>query len=115
MSASAHRVRGGVKGLGVVGGALSCGIRELGATENCDRNQVASRWRSGTLKACRISLVIGVRTSEPVQSHRDLVEQERVLADRRHKVLYAVMQMNGGRGIREDLADSFLSLGRLAR
>jgi len=33
-------------------------------------------------------MVIGVRTSQPVQSHRDLAEQERVLADRRHKVLY---------------------------
>src|SRR5207249_3957531 len=51
---------------------------------------------SSSLKTCRTSMVIGVRTSQPVQSHRDLAE--RVLADRRHKVLYTVMQMNGSRG-----------------
>ena len=34
---------------------------------------------SSSLKTCRTSIVIGVRTSQPVQSHRDLAEQERVL------------------------------------
>src|ERR1035437_2183798 len=59
---------------------------------------------SSSLKTCRTSMVIGVRTSQPVQSHRDLAEQERVLSDRRQKVLYTVMQMNGSRGLPEDLA-----------
>ena len=58
-------------------------------------------------------MVIGVRTSQPVQSHRDLAEQERVLADRRHKVLYTVMQMNGSRGLQEDLAKRRLFIGAL--
>src|ERR1035441_3129328 len=58
-------------------------------------------------------MVIGVRTSKPVQSHRDLAEQERVLADRRHKVLYTVMQMNGSRGMQEDLAKRRLFIGAL--
>ena len=68
---------------------------------------------SSSLKTCRTSMVIGVRTSQPVQSHRDLAEQERVLADRRHKVLYAVMQMNGSRGLQEDLAKRRLFIGGL--
>ena len=38
---------------------------------------------SSSLKTCRTSMVIGVRTSQPVQSHRDLAEHERILADRR--------------------------------
>jgi hypothetical protein len=59
---------------------------------------------SSSLKTCRASMVIGVRTSKPVQSRRDLDEQERILADRRHKVLYAVIRMNGARGLPEDLA-----------
>jgi type IV secretion system protein TrbE len=68
---------------------------------------------SSSLKTCRTSMVIGVRTSRPVQSHRDLAEQERVLADRRHKVLYTVMQMNGSRGLQEDLAKRRLFIGAL--
>jgi hypothetical protein len=68
---------------------------------------------SSSLKTCRTSMVIGVRTSQPVQSHRDLAEQERVLADRRHKVLYTVMQMNGSRGLQEDLAKRRLFIGCL--
>lgn len=68
---------------------------------------------SSSLKTYRTSMVIGVRTSQPVQSHRDLAEQERVLADRRHKVLYTVMQMNGSRGLQEDLAKRRLFIGAL--
>ena len=70
---------------------------------------------SSSLKTCRTSMVIGVRTSQPVQSHRDLAEQERVLADRRHKVLYTVMQMNGSRGLQEDLAKRRLFIGGTSR
>ena len=33
---------------------------------------------ASSLKTCRTSMVIGVCTSQPVQSHRDLAEQERV-------------------------------------
>jgi hypothetical protein len=68
---------------------------------------------SSSLKTCRTSMIIGVRTSQPVQSHRDLAEQERVLADRRHKVLYTVMQMNGSRGLQEDLAKRRLFIAGL--
>src|ERR1022692_3481188 len=68
---------------------------------------------SSSLKTCRTSIVIGVRPSQPVQSHRDLAEQERVLSDRRQKVLYTVMQMNGSRGLPEDLAKRRLFIGGL--
>jgi hypothetical protein len=68
---------------------------------------------SSSLKTCRTSMVIGVRTSHPVESYRELAEQERILADRRHKVLYTVMQMNGSRGLQEDLAKRRLFIGAL--
>ena len=68
---------------------------------------------ASSLKTCRTSMVIGVRTSQPVHSHRDLAEQERVLSDRRQKVLYTVMQMNGSRGLPEDLAKRRLFIGGL--
>src|SRR6516225_3261503 len=68
---------------------------------------------SSSLKTCRTSMVVGVRSSQPVQSHRDPAEQERILADRRHKVLYTVMQMNGSRGLQEDLAKRRLFIGAL--
>src|SRR5882757_6844785 len=59
---------------------------------------------SSSLKSAQISLVVAVRTSTPIQSRRDLEEQERVLADRRQRALHAIMRMNGARGLPEDLA-----------
>ena len=38
---------------------------------------------ASSLKTCRLSLIIGVRTSRPLESRRDLEEAQRVLADRR--------------------------------
>jgi len=68
---------------------------------------------SSSLKSAQVSLVIGVRTSEPVQSRRDLEEQERILADRRQRVLHAVMRMNGSRALPEDLAKRRLYINSL--
>jgi len=59
---------------------------------------------SSSLKSAQISVVVAVRTSSPIQSRRDLEEQERVLADRRQRALHAIMRMNGARGLPEDLA-----------
>lgn len=59
---------------------------------------------SSSLKTAQLSMIVGVRTSKPVHSRRDLEEQERVLADRRQRVLHAMMRMNGARGLPEDLA-----------
>ena len=68
---------------------------------------------SSSLKSARVSLVIAVRTSKPIQSRRDLEEQERVLADRRQRTLHAIMRMNGARGLPEDLAKRRLYINGL--
>ncbi|MBV9081054.1 MAG: hypothetical protein JOZ62_00140 [Acidobacteriaceae bacterium] len=68
---------------------------------------------SSSLKSAQVSLVIGVRTSIPVRSRRDLEEQERILADRRQRALHAVMRMNGARALPEDLAKRRVYLGTL--
>ena len=68
---------------------------------------------SSSIKSAQVSLVMGVRTSNPVTSRRDLEEQERVLADRRNRVLHAVMRMNGARALPEDLAKRRLFISSL--
>ena len=68
---------------------------------------------SSSLKSAQLSLVIVVRTSNIIQSQRDLEEQERVLADRRQRVLHAVMRMNGARALPEDLAKRRLYIDSL--
>ena len=57
--------------------------------------------------------MVAVRTSTPIQSRRDLEEQERVLADRRQRALHAIMRMNGARGLPEDLAKRRLYINGL--
>jgi hypothetical protein len=68
---------------------------------------------SSSLKSARVSVVVAVRTSKPIQSRRDLEEQERVLADRRQRALQAIMRMNGARGLPEDLAKRRLYINGL--
>jgi hypothetical protein len=68
---------------------------------------------SSSLKTCQVSMIIGVRTSRPVESRRDLEEAQRVLADRRQRALHAVMRMNGARGLQEDLAKRRLYISTL--
>jgi len=59
---------------------------------------------SSSLKSCQLSLSIAVRTSRPAQNRREAEEAERILADRRQRVLHAIARMNGARGIPETLA-----------
>jgi len=68
---------------------------------------------SSSLKSAKVSVVVSVRTSIPIQSRRDLEEQERVLADRRQRALHAIMRMNGARGLPEDLAKRRLYISGL--
>src|SRR4030095_826740 len=56
---------------------------------------------SSSLKTCQVSLVIGVSTSEPICTGRDREEAERVIADRRQRVLHTITRMNGARGMVE--------------
>ena len=68
---------------------------------------------SSSLKSCRMSLTVAVRTSRPARSRLEHVEAERTLADRRQRVLHAVARMNGSRGIPESLAQKRLFFGGL--
>src|SRR5260370_583899 len=68
---------------------------------------------SSSLKVCQFSLVAGLRTSRPIQNSREREESERILADRRQRILHAVARMNGARGIPETLAQKRIFIGTL--
>ena len=68
---------------------------------------------SSSLKVCQFSLVAGLRTSQPIRNSREREEAERILADRRQRILHAVTRMNGGRGIPETLAQKRIFMGTL--
>jgi type IV secretory pathway VirB4 component len=68
---------------------------------------------SSSLKSAQVSVVIGVRTSQPIESRRDREKQERILAERRQRVEHAVLRMNGARALREDLAKRRLYINGL--
>jgi type IV secretion system protein TrbE len=59
---------------------------------------------ASSLKSCELSLTVTVRTSQPARNRFELMESERILADRRQRVLHAIGRMNGARGIPETLA-----------
>jgi hypothetical protein len=63
---------------------------------------------SSSLKSCRMSLTVAVRTSRPPRNRLEREEAERALADRRQRVLHAIARMNGSRGIPESLAQKRL-------
>jgi len=68
---------------------------------------------SSSLKSCQMSLIVAVRASKPARNRLEREEAERVLADRRQRVLHAVARMNGARGIAETLAQKRLFFGGL--
>jgi hypothetical protein len=68
---------------------------------------------SSSLKVCQLSLLIGIRTSHPIRNAMERAEAERLLADRRQRVLHAVARMNGARGIPETLAQKRIYVGTL--
>jgi hypothetical protein len=68
---------------------------------------------SSSLKICELSLIVGVRTSEPIRNSVEREEAERVLADRRQRVLHAITRMNGARAIPETLAQKRIFIGTL--
>jgi type IV secretion system protein TrbE len=63
---------------------------------------------SSSLKACQMSLIITTRTSRPSRNRMEREEAERILSDRRQRLLHAVARMNGARGIPETLAQKRL-------
>ena len=68
---------------------------------------------SSSLKTCQVSLVVGVRTSTPISTGRDREEAERIIADRRQRVLHTITRMNGARGMVETLAQKRFFVGSL--
>ncbi len=68
---------------------------------------------SSSLKVCEASLLVEIRTSNPICSQVDRGVAERALADRRQRVLHALARMNGARGIPEMLAQKRLYFGSL--
>src|SRR5437764_11272363 len=68
---------------------------------------------SSSLKVCQFSLVTALRTSHPIRNSRDREDAERVLADRRQRILHAATRMNGGRAIPETLAQKRMFIGSL--
>lgn len=63
---------------------------------------------SSSLKACQMSFVLTVRTSRACRNRTEREDAERILADRRQRLLHAIARMNGGRGIPETLAQKRL-------
>ncbi|PYU22992.1 MAG: hypothetical protein DMG30_13105 [Acidobacteria bacterium] len=63
---------------------------------------------SSSLKVCQMSLIVTARTSKPCRNRMEREEAERILADRRQRLLHAIARMNGGRGIPETLAQKRL-------
>jgi len=68
---------------------------------------------SSSSKTCQLSLILAVRTSKPAYSRQERIEAERILADRRQRVLHALGRMNGARGIAEMLAQKRMFFGGL--
>lgn len=59
---------------------------------------------SSSVKAAKLSLTIGTRTSFPAVTTSDLEQAERVIDNRRQQLLYAIARMNGAKGVVETLA-----------
>jgi len=59
---------------------------------------------SSSLKSCQMSVAVAVRTSQPARNRVEREQAERILSDRRQRVLHAITRMNGARGILETLA-----------
>jgi type IV secretory pathway VirB4 component len=68
---------------------------------------------SSSLKVCHLSVIVGLRTSRPIRNSKDRDEAERILADRRQRVLHAITRMNGARGVPETLAQKRIFIGTL--
>jgi type IV secretory pathway VirB4 component len=68
---------------------------------------------SSSLKTCQVSLVVGVRTSDPIHTARSREEAERTIADRCQRVLHTITRVNGARAMVETLAQKRFFIGSL--
>lgn len=68
---------------------------------------------ASSLKTTKLSLVIVTRTSKPAATREEYEEMERLIHNRRQRLLYAVGRMNGAKAITETLAKRRLLIGTL--
>ncbi len=68
---------------------------------------------SSSVKAARLSLVIGARTSQPAVTVSELEQAERTIENRRQQLLYAIARMNGAKAVAETLAKKRLFFSSL--
>jgi hypothetical protein len=59
---------------------------------------------SSSIKAAKLSLVVGTRTSQPAATTSELEQAERTIDNRRQQLLYAIARMNGAKAVAETLA-----------
>jgi hypothetical protein len=59
---------------------------------------------SSSVKAAKLSLVAGTRTSQPAATTFELEQAERTIDNRRQQLLYAIARMNGAKAVTETLA-----------
>src|SRR5579859_762126 len=68
---------------------------------------------SSSVKTAKLSLVAVTRTSRPAVTMNDLEQAERLVNDRRERVLHAIAWMNGAKAVTETLAKKRLFFGSL--
>ena len=59
---------------------------------------------SSSVKAAKLSLVVGTRTSRRAATTSELEQAERTIDNRRQQLLYAIARMNGAKAVSETLA-----------
>ena len=70
---------------------------------------------SSSVKAAKLSLVVGTRTSQPAATTSELEQAERTIDNRRQQLLYAIGRMNGAKAVAETLAKRRLFFSSLPR
>jgi len=68
---------------------------------------------ASSLKAVRVSLTIGVRTSRAAHTTAEYEEAEREVASRKQQILHIISRMNGASGLTEDIAQRRIFLSSL--
>jgi hypothetical protein len=68
---------------------------------------------ASSLKAVKVSLTIGVRTSRAAHTTAEYEEAEREIASRKQQILHIISRMNGASGLTEDIAQRRIFLSSL--
>jgi hypothetical protein len=68
---------------------------------------------ASSLKAVKVSLTIGVRTSRAAHTTAEYEEAEREIASRKQQILHIISRLNGASGLTEDIAQRRIFLSSL--